>query len=236
MIRGLPPVDLTSAAGIAAAEGRPDVRVLEVPLAALASGETIPGGPDEPLTWLRVRPEPSGAPPSRRAWPADEDFAALPSGVIGMTLDAPSLPGAPQLIAFLVRATSFGVPLEWGGAVAGLPCGLLFHLAPPAFGDDAAAKWRAAHRYGQCYWRRGNGFATVQDLREEPGAHFVIHDPGLLALFHRLADPVATAGLGEQDRARLGDLLDARLAVEIGGVAVALPYRLRRWPAPVIDF
>src|SRR5437868_10207801 len=174
MIRDLPPVDLTSAAGVAGAD-RPDVRVLEVSLADLASGTTIPRGKDEPLTWLRVRP-------SRAAWPADDDFVALRSaGVIGMTLDFPVLPSAPLLIAFLVRATSFGLPLEWGGPVADLPCGLLFHLTPPTYGDEAAATWRAAHRYGQCYWRRGNGFVTVQDLRTDPGARIVIDDPGLLA-------------------------------------------------------
>ncbi|WP_067449841.1 DUF5825 family protein [Actinomadura macra] len=248
MIRDLPPVDLTSAAGIDAAAERPDVRVLEVPLAGLTSGATTPRGGDEPLTWLRVRPEPSELalagpragrtePHVARVWPSDEDFAALCSaGIIGMTLDAPALPSAALLIAFLVRATSFGLPLEWGGPVADLPCGLLFHLTPPVFGDEVADKWRAAYRYGLCYWRRGSGFAVVQDLRENPGAHFVIHDPGLLALFHRLADPVDTTCLDGEERAHLDDLLDARLAVEIEGVAVALPYRLRRWPVPVIDF
>ncbi|WP_242902718.1 DUF5825 family protein [Actinomadura terrae] len=235
MIRDLPPVDLTSAAGVAAARDRADVRVLEVSLAELASGTTIPHGKQEPLTWLRVRPAPGEL--DDEVWPGDEALGALPAaGVIGLTLDVPALPPAPWLIAFLVRVTSFQLPLEWGGPVADLPCGLLFHLTPPAFGDEVAGKWRAAHRYGQCYWRRGHGFVAVQDLREQPGAHFVIHEPGLLALFHRLADPVAVADLGDDDRAHLGDLLDARLAVDLDGVAVRLPYRLRRWPAPVIDF
>ncbi|WP_242883636.1 DUF5825 family protein [Actinomadura litoris] len=235
MIRDLPPVNLTSAAGIAAARGRPDVRVLEVSLADLSSGTAVPRGKQEPLTWLRVRP--TGAELDGAPWPGDDALGALPAaGVVGLTLEVPALPRAPWLIAFLVRVTSFQLPLEWGGPVADLPCGLLFHLTPPAFGDEVAGKWRAAHRYGQCYWRRGPGFAAVQDLREDPGAHFVIHEPGLLALFHRLADPVEVAGLGADDRAHLRDLLDARLAVELGGVAVGLPYRLRRWPAPVIDF
>ncbi|WP_131737613.1 DUF5825 family protein [Actinomadura roseirufa] len=229
MIRDLSPVDLTSAAGVAAASGRTDVRVLELPLGDLAAGTAVPPGP---LTWLRA-----AAPGPGEAFPGDEALAALPAaGVIGMTLEFDARPEAPALIAFLVRMTSLGLPLEWGGPVADLPCELLVHLAPPSHGDAAADAWRAAHRYGLCYWRRGNGFAAVQDLRAEPGARYVIHEPDVLDLFHRLADPLDVTALPAGDRASLADLLDAELAVEIGGSAVRLPYRLRRWPVPVIDF
>ncbi|TDD88849.1 DUF5825 family protein [Actinomadura rubrisoli] len=238
MIRDLPPVTLSSA-GMAAAEDRPDVRVLDFALADLSTSLLLLGHPvedsparlldEEPLTWLRLHSLDSGI------WPGDDDFARLlNAGVAGMTL--PSLPSTPELIAFLVRATSFGLPLEWGGPVGDLPCRLLFHLTPPAHGDDSARKWRAAHRYGLCYWRRGPAFAAVQDLRSDPGAHYVIHEPALLDLFHRLADPLDTRTLTDADRASLDELLDAELAVQLDHIAVGLAYRLRRWPTPVIDF
>ncbi|MET8470061.1 DUF5825 family protein [Streptomyces sp. NPDC006422] len=112
----------------------------------------------------------------------------------------------------------------------------LHHLPPPAQQDGEPAEltaWREAHAYGMLYHRRGPGFVTVMDRRERPAsARFTLDHPDLLAAFDVLGDaaPLEELAPAHQEAAR--HLADEGLTLIVGGWAVTLPPRMRRWPVP----
>jgi hypothetical protein len=132
-------------------------------------------------------------------------------------------------VADLRDATAQGEPVRW--ACEAGPDGLaaLYHLAPPMYLEPEAelAAWRSRHRSGLFYYRRGPGFVVVHDGRSGSDAETVIDDREQLALFDRLSRPGAVPpGLATQALRAAGVLF------ELGGWAVALPYRLARLTLP----
>jgi hypothetical protein len=123
---------------------------------------------------------------------------------------------------------SWAVPLP-----DGLDTRLLHHLPPPPAGvaSPGAAAWRAAFRPALCYYRRGPGFISVRDLRGS-GSRIIIDDEILIAVFLRAGEPVRLAEETGEERAALEFLLAENLLLASGGLAVAAPYRMRRWPVP----
>lgn len=144
------------------------------------------------------------------------------------------------LIRLLRKAASYGLPVTWHGRVeAGIDASLFVHLSPPEFRSDVDAdttnEWRVRHQTGLCYYRVGPDFVFVKDVRERGAAARYLFDddaPHRFATLEKIADvstlDTATAGL-------LNDLLDERLALQLGCWATLLPYRMRRWPVPAID-
>lgn len=173
-------------------------------------------------------------------WPGDEEISGLlAAGVTGVTLRSAgsvSAAASAHLVGFLSAAMSHGLPVAWelGGAWPfAAEVAELCHLQPPC-GDGARAReWQDRHAYGLLYWRHGQTFATVTDVRDVDQARYVIDDPGLLALFLRLERPLLVVGLSADEQARLVELAEAGLVYVAGGLAVRAAFRLRRWPMPL---
>jgi hypothetical protein len=141
-----------------------------------------------------------------------------------------------HLVAFLSAAMSHGLPVRWdlcGAWPFAAEVGDLCHLQPPVGHEPLARQWQDRHAYGLLYWRHGQTFATVTDVRDVDQARYVIDDPALLAVFLRLERPVVVVDLATGEQERLVELAEAGLVYVGGGLAVRLPFRLRRWPMPL---
>src|SRR6266516_271837 len=136
-------------------------------------------------------------------------------------------------VASLRDRTARGEPVAWLlYAVGGLDPDLLCHLVPPAgpCTPGMLARWHKAHRFGLLYYRRGPGFVVVYDGRAISAAdEMLLDEPEEVQLFERLRQP---APLGRSDPAAQR-LRAAKLLLEIGGMAVALPYRESRIALPL---
>ncbi len=177
-------------------------------------------------------------------WPGDEEVAGLlAAGVTGVTLRSAwtvTPVASAHLVAFLTAAMSHGLPVTWDlgpGAGEGWPFSAdvaeLCHLQPPGGDGPRAREWQDRHAYGLLYWRHGQTFATVTDVRDEDQARYVIDDPALLDLFVRLERPLVVVDLSAGDQERLLELAEAGLVYVAAGLAVRAAFRLRRWPMPL---
>jgi Family of unknown function (DUF5825) len=134
--------------------------------------------------------------------------------------------GTLRFVQLLREAAGYAVPLRWHGVVDLEPHTrmLLSHLPAP----DGDAAWSAGYRHGLCHYRRGPDFVLVTDRRfGEPATTLVLAGVELVT-FERYA-AVAAAAAGDEVFDRL---VAAGLVLTMSGYAVALPYRLRRWPIP----
>ncbi|MFF4017325.1 DUF5825 family protein [Streptomyces sp. NPDC001843] len=143
-----------------------------------------------------------------------------------------------EAVRFLRECQGLGLTVAWEAADAELPYDVrhLRHLPPPARRRDEPEEltaWRAAHRHGLLYHRRGPDFVSVLD-RREPGAaaRITLDHPDLLAAFHTLLTPAPLDALAPGQRTAAGLLVAERLALVTDGWAVTLPPRIRRWPVP----
>ncbi|MBY8843613.1 DUF5825 family protein [Streptomyces sp. SP2-10] len=145
--------------------------------------------------------------------------------------------GTAEAVRFLRECQALGLRVSW--RATGTPSydpALLRHLPPPAeLGSwrTESAAWRAAHRHGSLYHRRGPDFVTVLD-RRRPGtaARLTLDHPSLHGTFLRLLEPTPVDALDAVGREALGLLAAERLVLSAGGWAVTLPPRVRRWPVP----
>jgi hypothetical protein len=184
--------------------------------------------------------------PSRREiafappWDALPDPAACAAlaaaGVATVVLDAPvdlRDPDALGALRFVRDAVACGIATRWTIAHGGgIDPSVLMHLSPPETfpGEEAKlALWRE-FAFGVLYWRRGSNFAIVRDVRPawEP-AYYTLESDGTLQSFERLALPRT---LAEEPAEIVEAFREARFLIEIGDRALALPYRIRKWPVP----
>ena len=114
---------------------------------------------------------------------------------------------------------------------------LLYHLAPPVDGGTSLDAWRARHRPGLCYYRRGPGFVNVKDVRSDATAARFSIDVG-----DERDDPIAVLEgvcrvdeLSAPTRSLLEELDRERLSLRLEDSATLLPYRMRRWPIPALE-
>jgi hypothetical protein len=98
-----------------------------------------------------------------------------------------------------------------------LPGGLPGHL--PAPGGD----W--GDRFGHLSYRKGPDFLVVRDCRS--GEDETVVDGDGMRMLLRLAEPVETARLDQDESAALDDLERRRLVIRLAGFALALPGRRR---------
>ncbi len=141
-------------------------------------------------------------------------------------------------VAFLRDSTTHLTGVEWRGTLADtLDLALLHHLPPPsdlgAGSDEIVTRWRASHRYGTCYYRRGPGFLLVRDVRVAVSAtRYTLDDPVLVDTFLRCQEPTSLNALTAAQREAVS-LLDAeRLVLRMADVVVGLPMRMLHWPIP----
>jgi hypothetical protein len=153
----------------------------------------------------------------------------------------PIMDGDPETIlqgvARLREVALLGPRVSWRGRLTGrFDAALLYHLPPPeALEDGDAEAWRAAYRYGSCYYRRGPGFIEIKDARD-PGAilRSMLDTPDAVAVFIACQAPVAVAGLPEPQQEIARRLADRGLMLVLDGLALALPYRMSKWPVPFL--
>jgi Family of unknown function (DUF5825) len=193
----------------------------------------------------------AGAYPARRTltllWPSALPDTALCAalandGVSEVFLDGPvdlRDAGALEAIRFVRDCVAVGVQVRWSVSdPGGIDPASLTHLWPPdAFPghDELLALWRE-FAFGVLFWRRGPSFAVVRDVRPAwSAAFYTLERDGTLQCFERLRVPTAVAQLPEDEREALESLREARLVLEIGAAAVALPYRIHKWPIPFMS-
>ncbi|GAB2722556.1 RiPP maturation radical SAM C-methyltransferase [Kitasatospora kifunensis] len=142
-----------------------------------------------------------------------------------------------EFIGTLRDHTSRAQVLPWRTDLSGLPDPrLLYHLSPPGQADQPAEldSWRQAHRYGLLHYRRGPGFVVVHDSR--PGARraeIILDTPESGDLLDHYATPRPLPTADHPTFPAVQDLLRDDLLLALGGLAVALPYRLHRLPLPI---
>jgi hypothetical protein len=145
-------------------------------------------------------------------------------------------PDTAAAVALLRDCATAALRVRWQVAPGqDIDPGPLHHLPPPAGPPGPALdRWRRAHRYGSCHFRRGPGFVQVKDCRDPAAAPVVLvaDHPDLVAAFLRCLDPTPVADLGQVGREAVDLLAAERLVLVAGGLAVTLPHRMRRWPVP----
>jgi hypothetical protein len=201
-------------------------------LAQLEAG----GGSERLLVRGRARP----------CWPDARQIAALAeAGVEEIGVARPlrftvaTAPGALGFLRFLRDCASEGIAVRWRGELeATVPVALLTHLPPPEAldGRDEAAlrTWQAGYRYGACYWRQGPDFVTLCDTRAGRAAQRLTLDSREeLRVFAALQRPMRLARRRSAAwSAALAALEEEGMVLELGGWALSLPTRMRRWPVP----
>jgi hypothetical protein len=148
-------------------------------------------------------------------------------------------PAALDALRFVRDCVAVGITAGWTVADAGaVDPNELTHLCPPdAFPghEQLLAAWHD-FAFGVLYWRQGPGFAIVRDVRPAwESAYYTLECDGTLECFERLRTPTPIATLPEREREAYPSLREARLVLEIEGVALTLPYRIHKWPIPFLS-
>jgi hypothetical protein len=142
-------------------------------------------------------------------------------------------------LRLLSEATARLVDLEWTlGGEPPWPVRTLVHLTPPSGGTDPAARgyadrWRQAHRFGQCAYRRGPGFVRIRDTRPAGPVRRIMVNTPWDNEFDKLA--AAESFVDDHSGQLLDELVEADLAVRLGDRHHLLLVRLNRWPTPHPD-
>jgi hypothetical protein len=155
-------------------------------------------------------------------------------GVVDLHGAAPAL--ALRQLALVRDLTGHGVAVDWRVRVDGA-AGLLTHLYPPTellgMPDGAAAlgRWRDFFHLCRCVYRVGPGFIQVRDRRTGELNRLTIDDPEYIDAVDRLLPALSEHLIAPTI---LDDLAAENLVWRLGGLAVWLPYRARRWPWPAM--
>ncbi|ARF53561.1 hypothetical protein B1H19_04655 [Streptomyces gilvosporeus] len=142
-----------------------------------------------------------------------------------------------EFVRSLREHTAHALPVLWRADLSRLPAPrILFHLAPPTQADRSTTvhTWQETYRYGLLHYRRGPGFLIVRDSR--PGAvrkEIVLDRPESVGVFDHFAHPRPLPAADDPSYPSVQNLLTDGLLLAVGGLAVALPYRLHRLPLPI---
>lgn len=167
------------------------------------------------------------------AWPieetaADHVRALAEAGVEVLAVHAPPGRSDGEIVAWFElgkAALTHALPLHWTGRLPADARAHGRHLTPAR--DDT--EWRAAWRYAALIWRRGPGYAFVEDARDpEARRQLVLTLAPLAAAFG--PDLNHSARSADLAPGLTAELVDLGLAVTIADLLVWLPYRMRRWP------
>lgn len=145
-----------------------------------------------------------------------------------------------NFIALLQTALTHDVQVRWTGVLTSssrMDTAPLHHLYPPTtlvgLPPEHLRTWRAAFRYGLCYFRRGPDFIMVKDARLGTGdVHLTIDHPDLLATFLAACAPQRDSTLRPIQREAAAVLASENLIYRLDDLVLTLPTRIRRWPIP----
>lgn len=170
----------------------------------------------------------AGAPPgtvAREAYEAGARRVAL-----GEPVDLSGADPAPVLdrLALVRELTAWGLVVEWEiTPTDSWP--LLSHLYPPRGVRSWAPGWADGFHLDRCISRRGPDFVQVRDRRSGELNRLTIDDPDWLAALDRLRDGGPAAAVPAEV---LAGYTEEDLLWPLGGLALWLPYQVRRWPWP----
>lgn len=93
----------------------------------------------------------------------------------------------------------------------------------------SASEWMSEFRYGLLYWRKGPGFVSVRDGRDNSVTEATLTAGTFLDAFR-----LAQYGCCEDtlDLVRVKPLVDDKIIERIGSHLLVLPYRMIYWPIP----
>lgn len=105
---------------------------------------------------------------------------------------------------------------------------LLSHIFPPLADSPArtASIWAEKYKFGSLYWRRGPNFYQIRDARRPTKRIFILDDSETRQIFDSCAGGAQLCPRSPE----LIDLIDEGLVLELGTLALRLPYRMRHWP------
>jgi hypothetical protein len=155
-------------------------------------------------------------------------------GTVRIAAGSSDVMGALRLLR---EASAAAVPVRWDVEIGpGVPGWILTHLPPPRRADglppELLTTWRERFRYGRCYYRRGPGFVSLYDDRRDPPVRAILTDPAAIDAVERLDRPADVGSLPDAVRRAVPGLHQRGLLLAVDGHALALPWRLRRWPIP----
>lgn len=180
-------------------------------------------------------------------WPSSLYLAQLAArGVVEVQVPWEVEIGAQQheqaihFIRFLRDCTAQRLRVRWLGRLTnGVGPRTLLHLDPPALAegqdvDERLRLWNDEHAYGRCFWRMGQRFLFIKDLRPARDANRFTLDQGpLYEVFTRLSTPHRMQDFEHPEhREALQMMLEEDLLLQLGDWVVALPYQIRHWPIP----
>lgn len=151
-----------------------------------------------------------------------------------------------NFLSFLRTAVTQNVEVRWnariissGSSAEVLDTAPLHHLWPPttvAVGShppEEPRAWRAAFKYGLCYFRRGPDFALIKDTRiADCHVRLTIDHPDLLATFLAGCTLLRDSALTATQREAVSVLAKENLMYRLDDLLLTLPTRMRRWPIP----
>jgi hypothetical protein len=167
------------------------------------------------------------------AWP-DEAGAAghvrtlADAGIDALSVTAPPTTDLVGWFELSKAALTHGLPLYWTGGLPDAVRSNARHLTPARDDPDGRAQWR----YASLTWRRGPGYAAVEDaLNPDERRQIVLTLPPLASAFG--PELGHSAAVAEIDSALTTELVDLGFAAVVAGRVVWLPYRIHRWPATI---
>jgi hypothetical protein len=147
-------------------------------------------------------------------------------------------PSALDAVRVVRDFVALNVPVTWSVSNGGsVDPRTLTHLWPPEQfpGHDALLDAWREFAFGVLYWRSGPGFVIARDVR--PGFEatvYTIDTPAALRYFSAFQVPARVETVvADPDRDEdFRSLVDAGLLMVVGGCALTLPYRIKKWPVP----
>lgn len=142
-------------------------------------------------------------------------------------------------VALLRECQSSGLTVQWQAVRhARFEFSTLRHLFPPQSldgtrQDTELVSWRDGHKYGRYYFRLGPDFVQVKDVRRPSNAaRLMLAEPGVRDMFLRCLRPARVTTLPDSEQAAISELAAEELVLRVGGLAVTVVPRMRRWPVP----
>lgn len=150
-----------------------------------------------------------------------------------------------NFVAFLRAALTQDVEVRWHARItdtatgSGIDTTALHHLWPPTtvattgLPPEEPRAWRAAFKYGLCYFRRGPGFILIKDTRiADRHVHLTVDHPDLMATFLAGCTPLRYSTLTPTQCEAVGVLARENLMYRLDDLLLTLPTHMRRWPVP----
>jgi hypothetical protein len=136
-------------------------------------------------------------------------------------------------IKFIRDFSAYERKIEWQLELSEeIPYEKFMAFPPPgALFTDAKglSEWTTNYRRDLFYWRRGPNFVSIKDARAFPPRVLTTDKAETFTTFLQCVSGLPKASA---DADAIDELLSEGLVIMVGGMYLALPHRIRRWPVP----